>query len=65
MTEVTLELDGRASQTINDLMQHYKLDNKAQVFSKAIAILKLAAYVDMTHGELFARKGTSETRLII
>lgn len=65
MTELTLQFDQRATQSINDLMHHYKVKNKAALISKALSVLKIAAYVDQTHGELFARKGDNETKIIV
>lgn len=65
MTELTLELDSKTSQSIKELMGHYRIKNKAELISKALAILKVAAYVDSTHGELLARKGQHETRIVI
>lgn len=65
MTELTLELDSKTSQSIKELMGHYRIKNKAELISKALAILKVAAYVDSTQGELLARKGQHETRIVI
>jgi len=65
MTELVLELDGRANATVNSLMQHYGLRTKAELFSKAISILKIAAYIEATNGELIARRGDEESRLKI
>jgi hypothetical protein len=65
MTELVLELDGRANATINSLMQHYGLKTKAELFSKALSVLKIAAYVEATNGELVARRGSEESRLKI
>jgi len=64
-TELVLELDSRANATIHDLMIHYGLRTKAELFSKAISILKVAAYVESTNGELVARRGNEESRLKI
>lgn len=65
MTEITLEFDKKASKSINDLMNHYRINSKAELISKAIAVLKIAAYVDQTEGELFARKEGHETRIVV
>lgn len=65
MTELTLELDSRASQSLHDLMKHYRIKSKADLISKAIAVLTLTAHIDKTQGELFARKGNHETKIII
>lgn len=65
MSELTLELDRKAADSIKDLMQHYKVNSKAEIISKAISMLKIAAHVDQTHGELFARKGIHETQILV
>lgn len=65
MTEITLELDREATQSIDELMCHFKVDNRAELISKAIAMLKVAAHVGKTGGSLYARKGNQETKLII
>jgi len=65
MTELTLELDFKASESIKELMSHYKVSSKAEVISKALAVLKIAAYVDKTQGELLARKGNHETKIVV
>jgi len=65
MTELTLELDPKASESINDLMRYYKVNSRAELISKAIAVLKMAALVSRTDGELIARKGSDETKIIV
>ena len=65
MIEITLELDKRASESIKDLMKHYRVSSKAEIISKALAVLQIASHVDKTNGELFARKGGHETRIIV
>lgn len=65
MTHLTLELDTRTSAIVNDLMYHYGLRNKAELFTKALSILKVAAFVDSSNGELIARKGSEETKIRI
>ena len=65
MTELTLELDKNANESICNLMNHYQVGTKAELISKAIAFLKIAAYVDSTDGEIIARKGKDERKLII
>jgi len=52
MSELTLELDERASDSIRDLMSYYRVSTKAEIISKAIAILKIACHIDRTDGEL-------------
>ena len=65
MTELALELDSNTNKSICDLCDFYGTKNKVEIFSKAIALLKVAAHVEKTQGELFARKGTHETKIIV
>ncbi|HLX54275.1 MAG TPA: hypothetical protein VKR58_10055 [Aquella sp.] len=65
MTELALELDEKAATSINDLMIHYQLESAAQLISKALTVLSLAAHIDNTQGELFARKGGHETKIVV
>lgn len=65
MTELILNLDDQASESIHDLMSYYNVSSKAEIISKAIAILKIASHIDKTEGELFARKGNHETKIIV
>lgn len=65
MAELTLELDPQASESLKELMTHYKVSSQAQVITKALAVLKIAAYVAKTQGELLARKGTHETKIVV
>ncbi len=65
MTELTLELDRKASESLDHLILHYGAKNKAEIISKALTILSIAALIDQTEGELIARKDGRETRLVI
>jgi hypothetical protein len=65
MTELTLQLDSRASEALQALMAHYGLNSKADLISKALAVLTLTAHIDKTEGELVARKGTHETKIVV
>lgn len=65
MTEIALELDTIAQKSVTDLMYYYGMKNKAELFSKALAVLKIAAHIESTHGELFARKGNKETKIVV
>lgn len=64
MTEITLEFNDIANKTINDLKKHYGA-NTAEIFKKGIGLLKLAAYIENTEGQLIARKGNHDTILNI
>lgn len=65
MSEVTLQFDKEASKSINELMAYYGVANKSELISKAIWMLKLAAQIGKTDGELIARKNGNETKIII
>lgn len=65
MTEVALELDTQAVESVKDLMNYYGVANRAEIFSKALAVLKIVAYVERTNGELFVRKGNKETKILV
>lgn len=63
--ELNLTLDDGARKDTNDLMKHYGLNTQAKVISKAMAVLKTAAYIESEGGELFARKGDKITKIIV
>jgi hypothetical protein len=64
MIEINLEIDNQFNQTIIDLMKRYKLHSKAELIKKAVCLLKMAAIIDETDGELIARKeGKGERRI--
>lgn len=65
MSELALELDNKAQESINDLMSHYRVGSRAEIVTKAIAVLQIAAHVEKTEGELFARKGNHETKIVV
>lgn len=65
MTQINLELDKKASESLNELMKHYNAGSRADIISKAIAVLKIAAHVGKTGGELYARKGNHETKIVV
>jgi hypothetical protein len=65
MLVLSLELDSVAKQSIDDLMNHYKVSSRAAVIKKALAILKVAAHVEKTDGHLVAKKGPHETHIVL
>jgi hypothetical protein len=64
MQEITLNFDNNAIKSLNELMKFYNSKSKAEVISKGIALLKLAAYIEKTDGKLIAKKGHKETVII-
>ncbi len=61
MNEVTLQFDKQASKSIDDLMKYYNVGSRAELISKAIYMLKVAARVGSMEGQLIARKNGEET----
>jgi hypothetical protein len=65
MSEITLEFDKKALKSLDNLMTHYRLNNRGDLISKALGMLNIAACIDKTGGQLLARKGDRETKIII
>lgn len=65
MQDITYRLDKSTCDNIQDLMDHYKSADSAQLIKKSLALLRIAAYVEQTQGEIFIRKGDHETKLIV
>lgn len=65
MHEVTYRLDQVASDSIDELIRHYNVNDSSQVIKKSLALLQIAAYVEKTEGEMIIRKGNHETKLIV
>lgn len=65
MSNLTLNLDKKAEKSIDELREHYGATSKAEIIRKALALLQVAAEVDVSNGELVARKDNKETRIIV
>lgn len=65
MQELTLEYDQRMSSEMKKLMIHYNVNTKAELIAKAIAVLKTAAHINQSNGELIARKGNLERKIVV
>lgn len=65
MSNLTLNLDKTAEETLQRLKNHYRVGSKAEVIRKALTLLDIASEIEETKGELLARKGDKETRIII
>lgn len=65
MSNLTLNLDKKAEKSINDLREHYGATSKAEIIRKALALLQVAAEIDVNKGELLARKNNKETKIIV
>lgn len=61
MSEITLQFDKQSTKSIDDLMKYYNVSSRAELISKAIYMLKVAARVGTMEGELIARKNGEET----
>lgn len=64
MTELTLNFDKKAADALADLMIQCNVKSRAELISKALRILKIVAHVNQTDGEIIARKGEKETKII-
>lgn len=64
MHEVTYRFDEATSESIKELCSHYN-SNSAGIIKKSLALLKLAAFVEQTEGEMIIRKGNHETKLMM
>lgn len=65
MLLLSLELDSVAKQSIDDLMAHYNVGSRAAIIKKALAMLKVAAIVEKTDGQLVAKRGHNETHIVV
>lgn len=60
-----LELDKKAQAFIKELKSHYSVKSTAEIISKSLALLKIASHIEKTGGELLARKGVNETKIVV
>ena len=71
MSNITLNLDAKALNTIDDLQAYYGCSSRAEVFRKAITLLKIAAEIEEQQGYLLAKKDAKdgqegkETRILV
>lgn len=65
MTELNLELNQTAENEIKKLMEFYQVKTRAELITKALAVLRVAAIVRQTEGKLIARKGDKETTISV
>lgn len=65
MSYLALKLDNRSQDSLKELMTHYGVGSRSEIITKAISALKIISYIDRTKGELFARKNSLETRIIL
>lgn len=65
MLELELQLDNKAQESLNELMNYYKVGSRAEIVTKALVMLKIAAHVEQTNGQLLARKGNRETEIVM
>jgi hypothetical protein len=65
MAELTIRYDDYTDNEIQKLKNYWNLKDEAEVISKSIAMLRLITAVDSTDGDLVARKGAEETRILL
>lgn len=65
MSNLTLNLDERATKSLEDLRTHYGATSKAEIIRKALALLQIAARVEDEKGQLIARKADKETEIVV
>jgi hypothetical protein len=65
MANLTLNLDKKAEKMIELLKVHYGATSKAEVIRKALALLQVVSEMEANQGELIARKGNRETRILV
>lgn len=65
MASLILKLDDAAEQEIARLQKYFDVTSKAQVIRKGLALLKVAAQIKETNGQLIARKGDKERIIFI
>lgn len=65
MSNITLHIDEKMDKEIEKLKKHYNATSRAEIFRKSLALLKVASQIEETDGELIARKGDKESRIIV
>lgn len=65
MSNLTLNFDEKAERNLEALKKHYGATSKAEVIRKALVLLKIASEIEETEGELIARKGGKEAKIIV
>lgn len=65
MTELTLRYDDNTDNKIKSLMKYWGYKDESELFTQSLTHFLLMTAVDSTDGELIARKGTHETKLIL
>lgn len=62
--DILLSCDSKATESINSLKKHYGVST-AEVFTKGLMLLKVATKINEEHGELVARRGSEEKKIIV
>lgn len=60
-----LSMNREGLKMIESLKHHFNFSTEAEVIKTALRLLKLAATIEDTDGELIAKKGSRETRINI
>lgn len=65
MSQVLLKYDSNTENMIEHLKKYWGLKDEAEVFEKSLIQLSIATAVDSSDGELIARKGENETKILL
>lgn len=65
MSDLNLNLSKTAVNSIAELKHYFGTESDAEIIRKALTLLKIAKKIDETHGQLIAKKGDKESRIVI
>lgn len=65
MSNLTLHLSDKADKAIARLREYYGVSTRAEIIRKALTLLDIATDIAENDGELLARKGDKESKIII
>ena len=65
MTELTLRYDNNTKEKIDSLMKYWGYKDESELFKRSLNDLLLITAIDSSHGELIARKGKDETKILL
>jgi hypothetical protein len=63
--QVTLRYDNNTENIIQELKEYWGLKDEADVFAKSLTQLRVATAIHSTEGELIARRGSQETKILL
>lgn len=65
MSVLTLRFDNNTDHTIRNLMEYWGYKDEAELFTQTLNHFILMTEVASTNGELIARKGLDETKILL